>query len=464
MSAPVESIGVRSWTPASRVEPHVRVGVILEQDADRRIALQFPAVDYRLTDAGGRAVETVSAAAQLEVEQVAEGLQTRMGDRRQIVAAPLRLVPTAPPALGPATGVLVRDVIAGRGFHWQKRVDEHLTGILEIRAAGGGLVLVNELPVELYLAGVITAEMGGACPLDLLKAQCVVARSWLLAMKEPKHATEPFDRCNDDCCQRYQGTDGLSAAAIDAVDATRGEILLDPTGGVLDANYAKCCGGISEDPEVVWGVTKPGLTPVVDAPPGDPAHHLLPVTDDRLDEFLTGHWLDTTQAYCSPAVVPSASLGRYLGRVDEVGDYFRWTVRYPRAELETLLRDKLPAARDLAELVDIRGTERGVSGRLKTLQLAWRDTMARRQMETLASEYRIREVLHRRFLYSSAFSIDTVRDADGRLTTITLRGAGWGHGVGLCQIGALGMALRGAAYPDICRHYYPQAQLVRAYD
>jgi stage II sporulation protein D len=400
---------------------------------------------------------------EIHIERSSEGLtlctaESSIGPTDRLQVTPQEKTPTASGA-----GILVRDVVAGRGFHWQKKADQTLQGDLEFIAAPGGIVMVNELPLEEYLVGVITAEMGGACPVEFLKAQCVVARSWLLAMTEPKHDADPFDRCNDDCCQRYQGTGDMSASAIDAVQGTRGLALIDPAGKVLDANYSKSCGGISELAEHVWGEPKPGISAIVDAPTGDPVQRYMPVTEDNLDAFLDGDWLDNTRAFCSTHVVPVDTISKYLGRVDEVDDYFRWTVNYTRAELESLLRDKLPDAAELAELRDLQVTSRGVSGRAIRVELKWTDQAGSEVVHELDSEYRIREILHRGFLYSSAFASRIKRDDGGTIESVNLRGAGWGHGAGLCQIGALGMGLTGHDVDAICQHYYPQATLVAVY-
>ena len=382
---------------------------------------------------------------------------------RSCAARGFRLACPAPLPLAREAGVLVHDVPTGRGFHWQKRIDQSLPGTLELRAGAQGVVLINELPLEAYLGGVITAEMSGACPVEFLKAQCIVARSWLLAMTEPKHRDAGFDRCNDDCCQRYQGTGDLSDAALAAVQATRGQALLAPDGAVLDANYAKCCGGITETPWAVWGLEKPGIRPVVDAPAESFARHFLPVTDQNIDEYLDGAGVGTAGCYCSPEVVPPEVLGRYLGRVDTADNYFRWTVRYERAELEALLRAKLADPDELGELRGVRVRARGVSGRAYSVETEWRAAAGGTTLRRIDTEYRIRQALHSKFLYSSAFAVRTQHDAAGRLTTVVLRGAGWGHGVGMCQSGALGMALTGAEAEAICRHYYPGAGLATLY-
>lgn len=456
-----DTIDLRRWTRSARTEPTVRIGVVLETDQQQTTDLVLPEGSYTLK-AEGTHGDTLSAAGITikceDGELNATWPGGSLGPVKQLRIAPVK---PAPPTAG--SGIKLKNITAGRGFHWQKKVDQTLAGALEFIATPGGIVVVNELPLEDYLVGVITAEMSGACPVEFLKAQCVVARSWLLAMTEPKHKDDPFDRCNDDCCQRYQGTGDTSDAAIQAVTGTRGLVLFDPKGKVLDANYAKSCGGVSELAEHIWGKPKPGIDAVVDAPADDPVHAFMPVTEANLDEYLDGDWLGKTKAFCSTHVVPVETISKYLGRVDEVDDYFRWTVNYTRTELEALLRDKLPEAAGLNELRDLRVTARGVSGRASHVEVKWLDTSGDEKTHTLDSEYRIREILHRGFLYSSAFAARIKRDSVGVIETVTLRGAGWGHGAGLCQIGALGMGLTGHDVDAICRHYYPQADLESAY-
>jgi stage II sporulation protein D len=454
-------IHMRDWSTKHHREPVVRIGIVLDEDALATVEFQLPQAEYEV---GGANAKPARLNGRPLTARLADGqVALRAGDDPEQTAAVWSLAPVHERPLRQGDGVLVRGVVAGRGFHWQKRVDQTLGGRIEIHPGRRGLIVVNELPLEAYLAGVITSEMSGACPVEFLKAQCVTARSWLLALTEPKHQGEPFDRCNDDCCQRYQGTGDLTAAALEATTATRGLALLDTSGRVVDANYSKSCGGVVETPEHVWGRPKPGLSALVDAPADGPEQRFLPVTAERLDEYLDGPWLAQTRIYCSPNVVPEETLGRYLGRVDESGRYFRWTVTYRREELEDLLRAKLPEARDLAQLRDLRVLERGVSGRAGRMEIDFADAGGRVQTVTLPSEYRIREVLHRKFLYSSAFALRIERDAAGLPATITLRGAGWGHGAGLCQIGALGMALEGIDSAAILRHYFPGATLEQVY-
>jgi SpoIID/LytB domain protein len=462
MSAHAPHPSIRKWSPALGAEPGVRVGIVLEEDAASTLRIRLPQHPY--AGEGGAALPAqLPPEALVTVTAGDAGMNVKVNDGPSLPAAAVRLTPAAPLALQRGAGACVHDVVAGRGFHWQKRLDQTLTGGLAVWQGRGGLILVNELPLEEYLCGVITAEMGADCPLDLLKAQCIVARSWLLALTEPKHDDDPFDRCNDDCCQRYQGTGQLSPAALEAVQSTRGVVLLDDRGDVVDANYSKSCGGISEPPELVWGKVKPGLSSIVDAPAGSAARRFPPVTEANLDEYLDGAWLADTDVFCSPNVVPEDSFGAYLGRVDEKASYFRWTVRYERAELEEVLRRRLPEAAELTRLHELRVLSRGPSGRVHQLEFVFLDTQGATRRVQLMSEYAIRAALHAGFLFSSAFAIRVERAADGSPGTITLRGAGWGHGAGLCQIGALGMALRKYPYDQICLHYFPGARLGKVY-
>ncbi len=458
---PTDAPTLSAWNIARQREPTLRVGLVLADDHASEIRVTIQADDYVLAADSGTSSH-ISAGAIVHIRPTGAELVATSNDLH-ISGTRLRLHNPVPTPLIDRPGVIVHDVVAGRGFHWQKRVNQHVPGVVEFQLCAGAVVVINELPLEHYLAGVITAEMGADCPLELLKAQCVVARSWLLARSEPKHVDEPFDRCNDDCCQRYQGTGALSPAALEAVQYTRGLVLLTEAGDVLDANYSKSCGGVSEEPRFVWGQDKAGLSAIVDAPVGAAEQRFMPVNETLLDEYLDGAWLNRTQVYCSPNVADPNDFKRYLGRVDEPGEYFRWTVSYERDELVELLRRKLPAADTLKDVSALEIVERGVSGRISRLVVHWRDARGTAHQTPLDSEYRIRAVLSDKFLYSSAFAVRCERTADGMISRLTLRGAGWGHGVGLCQIGALGMALAGHDCAEICRHYYPLAHSTTVY-
>lgn len=462
-------VRLADWSIASRCEPMIRVGVVLPGDAMRELVVAVPDRPYavRTDAAGGGAVGGVSLTA------TAVGERVKLGDAsRSWGPAPvITLTPESDGGDATTTGggVRVHGVISGRGFHWQKRVDLTFGGTIEMRSVGGRLLVVNEVPLEDYLVGVITGEMSGECPVEFLKSQCVVARGWALARTEPKHAGLSIDRCNDDCCQRYQGTTHWTPRAIEGVRATHGEVLLDTAGRLVDANYSKSCGGVIESPQHVWGVEKPGQRAAVDAPAGSAVQRFLPVTDANLDEYLSGEWLADTDVFCSPCVVPEGEIARYLGKVDEGGGLFRWTVEFGREQLEDLLRRKLfdeghaGDAPPLGTVTDLRPLRRGVSGRIAELAIDYRDATGTARTVVVRSEYRIRAVLHEKFLYSSAFAVSIDRDEAGWPTRIRLRGAGWGHGAGLCQIGALGMALRGHDYRRILTHYFEPVRLEALY-
>ncbi|HOW72955.1 MAG TPA: SpoIID/LytB domain-containing protein [Phycisphaerae bacterium] len=457
-----------AWDMETRQEPSIRVGIILPEDETHQVRLSTPKDDaYRvwLDDMSGPILQGAS----LEVQIDDRRLVLRGGDTAIGKAGIIRLMPEAEQRLAQGAGALVRGVVTGRGFHWQKRIHTSLNGMLEFRLHEDHLLLVNEVPLEQYLAGVLTAEMSGNCPVEYLKTQVVVARSWVLAFTENKHPDLPFDRCNDDDCQRYHGTTSLTPAAVEAVRATRGQVLVDASGEVIDANYSKSCGGVSETPENTWSVAKAGLVAMVDAPTGSQARRFFPVTEDNLDEYLTGSWLAHTDIFCSPAVVPDDEVTRYIGKVDERGNYFRWQIHYDREDLEQVLRDKFFARQDpgkvatLSTLMDIRVTRRGLSGRAIAMDLEYLDPMRQIHLVQLTDQHKIRDALHEKFLYSSAFRIDIERDPDGLPRRITLTGAGWGHGVGMCQIGALGMALKGYTCEQIVRHYFEGIDIYACY-
>ena len=448
------------WSTEASCEPLIRVGLVLPSDGLQQATLGLPANGYRLRcdeqDARpchGRVAVTLTADEGVAVD----GRSCRR----------LRFEPVVDTPLAAGGGVRVEGVVAGRGFHWQHVIAPMHQGVVEVRGYSQGLLVLNELPLENYLTGVITAEMSGRCPIEFLKSQCVVARSWVLARSEPKHTEWPIHRCNDDCCQRFQGTTGLTERAAEAVRGTRGQVVADQAGRIIDANYSKSCGGIIERAENVWFVHKTGQRSAPDAPRGSAVERFFPVNDANLNEFLAGDWLAGTDVFCSPAVVPEADLPGYLGKVDDGGGHFRWRFEYTRAEVEQLLRAKYFAVRPqlepLRELRGLKVVSRGDSGRISRLELEYIGESGGTCTHLIESEYNIRAALHEKFLYSSAMAIDVQRSTAGAVERIVLRGAGWGHGAGLCQIGALGMALRGYTCPDILSHYFEGVRIRACY-
>lgn len=461
---------VSEWTIADgprQGEPGIRVGIVLPQDGVKRLRLAVPDSDYRVRGEAGRTHSARNTTVTFDV--AGAGLRAAIGPRDLGGSGVWSLTPvgaptgkTLPDGRGDAPAVGVDGIIVGRGFHWETTTRQSLPGELTVRRVGDSLLMVARLALESYLAGVITAEMSGECPIEFQKAQCIVARSWTLAHSERKHEDLGLDLCNDDCCQRYQGVSAMTPTARSAVRETRGQVLV-TDGRVVDANYCKSCGGIVEAPEAVWGVAKPGLAALVDGPPSSPLHRFRPITNDNIGEYVAGSWPADCDAYCSPRSVDEATLPKYLGRVDRGGGLFRWTVTHRRPELEAILRRKGYAPDDLAEIADLVVTERGVSGRALALDVVYVSTSGERSVTTIRDQYRIRDALHDALLFSSAFRVRTDRDADGRAICFRLDGAGWGHGAGMCQIGALGMALAGQNHRQILAHYFCVAKLTTVY-
>ncbi len=382
----------------------------------------------------------------------------------------------------------LEDVTIGVAFHWERKEAQTFPGGLTLLSEdGGGLAAINVVPLETYLASVISSEMSALAPAEFLKAHAVASRSWLAAMLERRTDPEPmarpepgpdgasrvpdlppaedgelpeilrwtdreahahFDVCADDHCQRYQGTTKIvSAAALAAVAATRG-VFLTYGGRICDARYHKACGGITEPARNVWAdVPVPYLTSVADAD-----RPLPPVrTEAEAAAWIGGR----PDVHCR--VTDPRLLSRILPDFDrETTDFFRWSVAYDRTELETLLHEK--AGIDFGTLLDLVPLTRGPSGRISRLRI--RGTL---RSVTVGRELEIRRWLSKSHLYSSAFVVRVERDRDGVPVRFHLSGGGWGHGVGLCQIGAAAMAAKRCTAEQILAHYFPGAVLTRRY-
>jgi len=345
------------------------------------------------------------------------------------------------------------NVTIGIGFHWERKERQAFRGTLRVVKRAAGLTLINDVALEEYVTSVISSEMSASCPLELLKAHAVISRSWLWFPKanppgppgQPAQAADPheiirwygreahadFDVCADDHCQRYQGiTKAFSPAAAQAVRATAGEFLR-YDGAICDARFYKCCGGITERYATAWEDRRiPYLESVYDGPA------------DGIESQSPEQWICAKPpAYCNTQDLEL--LARMLPGFDqETRDFYRWQVSYTPAELADLIKAKLGV--ELGPIREMQPLARGPSGRIYRIRIA-----GERDYLIVGKELEIRRALSRTHLYSSAFVVD--READ----RFVLRGAGWGHGVGLCQIGAAVMAAQGRTYTEILRHYYP---------
>ncbi len=384
----------------------------------------------------------------VEVELLGEFVDSaggRLAPGRHRFAGETTLVPSDPSSAAFA----LDDVTIGIGFHWERKERQLFRGALRILRRPAGLTVVNDVPLEEYVASVISSEMSATCPLELLRAHAVISRSWLkgpaaagIAPSGPdapgeirrwygREAHPDFEVCADDHCQRYQGiTKAVSPAVAAAVRATAGE-MLQFGGEICDARFSKCCGGLVERYDTAWDDQE--IPYLVSFPDG----LTEPVPAD-LELFIRS----SPAAFCNTA--DGALLARILPGFDqETRDFFRWTVSYSAEEAGALVASRLGV--DLGPIVALEPLARGPSGRIVRLRIA-----GERGQLVVGKELEIRRALSRSHLYSSAFVVD--RDVAGRFV---LTGAGWGHGVGLCQIGAAVMAERGFGYREILAHYYP---------
>jgi len=359
------------------------------------------------------------------------------------------------------------NVTIGNRFHWERTEDQTFQGDLILRLRKDGTICaINEISLEDYLISVISSEMGGEAPMEFLKAHTILSRSWLLAAlnRKEKSKNQPiqtekitegeiirwydrqdhdlFNVCADDHCQRYQGIKKIvSEQAQEAVRKTHGMVMTFRD-EVCDARYSKACGGITEGFDTAWDDKRiPYLTPISDAP--------FPHQQIRTEEEASRWMLSNPEAYCH--TTDESLLKKILPGFDrETKNFFRWRIEYSRTELEEILRDK--SGFDFGTLKEIVPLRRGPSGRISLLKIVG----SKRSM-VVGKELEIRRWLSRTHLYSSAFIVTAEA---GRFI---LHGAGWGHGVGLCQIGAAVMAIQGFSAEDILNHYFTGVGIKKIY-
>ena len=371
------------------------------------------------------------------------------------------------------------DVTIGVNFHWERKETQTFLGTLRFVVESDKIVAINELPVEKYLESVISSEMSATSSLELLKAHAVISRSWLLAqMKKRREVAENgnnffsftkkedtlirwydredhtlFDVCADDHCQRYQGiTKETSPHVAEAIRQTKGQILMDGE-EICDARFSKCCGGITEEFQYCWEDTpKTYLTAVRDIALG--VEHTLP---NLTNEEEAEKWIRFNRpAFCNTQ--DKKILSEVLNDYDqETVNFYRWKETLSQEKLQQLIAGKLKM--DLGAILDMKAVERGKSGRISKLQL-----IGTEKTFTIGKELEIRRTLSDSHLLSSAFVVDKYdKDEQGVPQRFELIGAGWGHGVGLCQIGAAVMGEQGYHYDAILLHYYQGAEIKKLY-
>ena len=341
----------------------------------------------------------------------------------------------------------LKDVVIGIGFHWERKEEQTFCGALLLKMEEGQVRAINVVPVETYLTSVISSEMSANASLELLKAHAVISRSWLMVMMEGRRKKEEgrcqlptasyheqlsensiirwydseahtgFDVCADDHCQRYQGiTRQSNPQVVEVIEATRG-LVLTYEGKICDARFSKCCGGMTEVFESCWENIR---------------HPYLVAKEDP---------------YCNTK--DKRILSQVLNNYDqETVDFYRWDVHYTTDELSELVGRK--SGIDFGRILDLVPMQRGASGRIISLKV-----VGEKRTLTVGKELEIRKWLSESHLYSSAFDVE--KTADGFI----LHGKGWGHGVGLCQIGAAVMGDQGIPYDEILTFYYPHAELTK---
>ena len=369
------------------------------------------------------------------------------------------------------------DVTIGVNFHWERQETQTFQGSLHLVVEADKICAINELPVETYLVSVISSEMKATSSMELLKAHAVISRSWLLAQMQKRREMSQgsnsffsfikkddmlirwydredhtiFDVCADDHCQRYQGiTMATSRHVEEAVRLTRGQILTSD-GQICDARFGKCCGGVTEEFQYCWeNSPKSYLKAVRDVGEGGED---LP---DLTVEAAARKWiLSEPESFCNTK--DAKILSQVLNNYDqETHDFYRWHVDYTQEELSEIISKK--AGMDFGQITDLVPLERGKSGRISKLRI-----VGTKRTFTIGKELEIRRVLSTSHLYSSAFVVDRLDVVDGIPQKFHISGAGWGHGVGLCQIGAAVMGEHGYKYDEILLHYYRGAEIEKIY-
>lgn len=434
-------------------EPEISVGIVNAQEIHFTLNARFLAKG-----------ETVSGNQQVSFEE--GGILWNGNVYRELTFTPL----------DEDSSFSLYDVTIGINFHWERQETQSFIGTLKLVVYEGKITAINILPAEDYLTSVISSEMNATSSLEFLKAHAVVSRSWLLAQIEKRKAMSKkqgdffsfvktdteyirwydredhtiFDVCADDHCQRYQGiTKATNQGVAEAVKATRGQVMMYKN-SICDARFSKCCGGITEEFDTCWENKKyPYLTAVRD----DKNDAAMP---DLTIEEEADKWIRSTpDGFCNTH--DKHILSQILNNYDqETTNFYRWKVRYTQEELAELIRTNTKC--DYGQIIDLIPVERGKSGRISKLKIVG-------TLKTLiiGKELEIRRTLSDTHLFSSAFVVDKGPQQDDAPAWFELTGAGWGHGVGLCQIGAAVMGEKGYNYNDILLHYYKDADIRKLY-
>ena len=469
--------------------PEIEIGIVSAEEI--RFRLNTP---YRLSGteeiALGEGMAMISSNGKISVFIKDSGLiPAKKKSRKTPAVKPDTDFALLEPMIPGKTDFELYNVVIGIQFHWERKEKQRFIGNLKFIQDSGSIVAVNILPIEDYLVSVISSEMSTTSSPEFLKAHAVISRSWLLAQKEKAFGLHQsgeayravsetpdeycrwydredhklFDVCADDHCQRYQGiTKAFAKISEEAVRSTCGEVLTFQD-RICDARFSKCCGGITENFENNWEpVIHPYLTKVRDCKDNfttdltkarNCRDDLIP---DLTKEPEAEKWIRSApEAFCNTS--DKKVLSQVLNDYDqETTTFYRWTVTLTQEQISDLLRRK--TGWDFGDIIDLIPVERGYSGRLIRLKI-----VGTKKNMTIGKELFIRKALSESHLYSSAFIVEK-NSTDGALpAAFTLIGAGWGHGSGLCQIGAAMMGEKGYTYKEILTHYFKGATLEKRY-
>ncbi|MCK5134947.1 MAG: SpoIID/LytB domain-containing protein [Bacteroidales bacterium] len=447
-----------------RLSPDIHVGILKAERIQLQLEGRFR-IHGKMEDLQGSAEALLNAG---NIEIIQNGKKSVFGN--SVTFYPVDKV---------AGRFVINDVVIGIGFHWEQKEDQKFQGALKLKVVDQHIQVINIISVEDYLISVISSEMSADSSPGLLKAHTIISRSWLLAQIEKQDSLvaggseyalihknqdeyirwydredhKDFHVCADDHCQRYQGmTRAYNPEVVHAVTETSGEVLV-YAGRICDARFSKCCGGVTELFEYCWEpVSHPYLRRVED----NPVNLHIPPVDLKIEANAVKFIERAPEAFCNTC--DAELLQQVLNDYDQTSkDFYRWEVTYSQQELSGLIREK--SGIDFGEIEDLIPVQRGESGRLVKLKIK-----GTKKTLTIGKELEIRRWLSSSHLYSSAFTVEK-RDIRNQVPgQFILHGAGWGHGVGLCQIGAAVMASRGYTHKEILMHYFKDATIEKRYE
>lgn len=442
------------------LEPQLSIGIMYQQEIIFRLNERYLLAPHGVPMEGIQKVELIDGKIWFNGE---------LSDEDELLFEPVRYHEAS---------FELNDVTIGIKFHWERKEDQTFKGSLKFIVEDEKLTAINVLPLEDYLVSVISSEMSATSSLELLKAHAIISRSWLLAQiekgkelrntgKKYQSITETpeeyirwydredhlnFDVCADDHCQRYQGITRQSTKLVEqAIAETRGKLLMHE-GKICDARFSKSCGGIAETFENAWEPEVHAYLQAIIDNPNPPEGF----DTDLTNETAADKWIrNAPAAFCNTR--DKEVLSQVLNDYDqETKDFYRWKLTYQQADLAELIARK--SGRDFGDIIDLIPFERGKSGRLKKLKI-----VGTKLTLTIGKELEIRKTLSESHLYSSAFVVDKLNISEGIPGDFVLTGAGWGHGVGLCQIGAAMMGAKGYKYDEILLHYFRGASISKEY-